>query len=455
MVGYIGVEASRGSDRVAQSVKLNQFIKTTSRVYLDVVGIMASKKESKSVESREPKTHQELGKELDLTMFHPLSPGSCFFLPNGVWIVRQLQNYLREEYERLGYDEVETPNIFKKSLWETSGHWDHYRENMFSFHCKDDDAEGDENLYSLKPMNCPSHCLIYKRSLVSYRDLPIRLADFGDLHRNELSGSLSGLLRVRKFRQDDAHIFCRQDQIEEEIVGCLQMVEKLYRLLKFDFSVALSTRPTKFIGDPSVWDEAEARLKSAIEKLDVPFELNEKDGAFYGPKIDITLKDSLGRDHQCATIQLDFSLPEKFDLHYKDTDGEMKRPVIIHRAILGSIERMFGILVEHFQGHFPLWLSPRQVRIIPISTSNEMIMKYVNRLVSDLRKNGVKKISVDDSTNQLNHKIRLAELEHWNNIAVIGVKEADHGTVNVRGKHNYDYHEYVNMLPEDISARNI
>ena len=402
----------------------------------------AAKTEDAPVEP-EPKNHRELGQHLELFMFHELSPGSAFFLPRGVHVYNKMKQFLRRQYVKRGYQEVNTPNLFNKRLWEQSGHWDHYRENMYSF------ADEEGHTYSLKPMNCPSHCLIFDSKKRSYRELPIRLADFGVLHRNELSGSLSGLLRVRKFCQDDAHIFCRPCQVRDEIRGCLDMVTGCYTMLGLEYTVTLSTRPTKFIGELETWERVEKMLLETVVESEIPYSINEKDGAFYGPKIDITIKDSLGRKTQCATIQLDFQLPEKFGLSYLLPDGSVETPVIIHRAVFGSFERMIAILLEHFQGKLPFWLSPRQVAIVPVVV-NDRVMDYCHTVRKLLMDAGVEQVDIDDSTDQMKNKIRLAETMLYNEILVVGKRDIDNGMANVRRRGNMKLDELVGYMGEQL-----
>ena len=368
----------------------------------------------------EKRDHRVITKKLDLVMLHETSPGNPFFLPKGTVIYNELISFIRDEYKIRGYDEVITPQLFNKKLWETSGHWEHYKEDMFLL-----DIEGQE--FSLKPMNCPSHCLIYKRDTKSYKDLPIRLADFCSLHRNELSGTLSGLTRVRKFSQDDAHIFCTEDQLEQELTDILSFIKYVWEdVFGFKLTYALSTRPEGHIGSPQVWERSENILRLALENNNVPFTIKEGDGAFYGPKIDIDIEDVLGRKWQCPTVQLDFNLPERFDLTYEGSDGSKHRPVMIHRAVFGSLERFFGIMTEHFAGKFPLWLSPEQVRILTIADRH---LDYANSLkeeLSDFR------VTIDSRAETLNKKIREAELSQVNYILVIGDKELEQELVNVR-----------------------
>lgn len=371
--------------------------------------------------------HRKLGKEQELFFFHELSPGSCFFLPKGAHVYNTLVEFMRSEYRRRGYQEVVTPNIFNSKLWVTSGHWDHYSENMFRF-------EVEKETYALKPMNCPGHCLMFDHRLRSWRELPLRFADFGVLHRNELSGALSGLTRVRRFQQDDAHIFCMQEQISDEIRGCLDFLKCVYGVFGFKFKLFLSTRPEKFMGDPALWDQAEKQLESSLVEFGHPWKLNPGDGAFYGPKIDIIITDALNRPHQCATIQLDFQLPERFNLTYTSADGESKkRPVIVHRAMLGSVERMIGVLTENFGGKWPFWLSPRQAMVVPVSSQHD---SYAKKIQHDLHQEGFM-VDVDIAPGDtLNKKIRGAQLNQYNYILVVGDREEAKGVVNMRTRSN-------------------
>ncbi len=374
----------------------------------------------------EKRDNRKLGKELGLLMFHEYSPGAPFFLPKGAIVYNALLQYIREEYAKRGYTEVVTPLLYEKGLWETSGHWEHYRDDMFLLK-----VEGRE--FSLKPMNCPSHCLIYGNEARSYRDLPLRIADFAPLHRNELSGTLSGLTRVRKFSQDDAHIFCMPEQIEDEIKGVLEFVRDVYgETFKMEHSVALSTRPEKFMGEIGLWEQAEASLTRVLEELQIPFTINPGDGAFYGPKIDIRVKDALGREFQTATVQLDFQLPRRFELTYEGDDGHKHTPVMIHRAVLGSLERFFGVAIEHYAGKFPLWLSPEQVRILPIADRHAA---YGALVVEKLKAAGLR-ASLDDRQLTTNKKVREAQLDQVNYILVVGDKEVEAQTINVRTRDN-------------------
>uniref|UniRef100_A0A8C8GPN3 threonine--tRNA ligase n=1 Tax=Oncorhynchus tshawytscha TaxID=74940 RepID=A0A8C8GPN3_ONCTS len=374
-------------------------------------------------EEAKNRDHRKLGREQDLFFFHDLSPGSCFFLPKGSYIYNSLVDFIRSEYRKRGFQEVVTPNIYNSKLWQTSGHWQHYSDNMFSF-------EVEKEVFALKPMNCPGHCLMFDHRPRSWRELPLRMADFGVLHRNELSGALTGLTRVRRFQQDDAHIFCTMDQIEEEIKGCLDFLRTVYDCFGFSFKLNLSTRPEKFLGEPAVWDQAEKQLENSLNEFGEKWVLNPGDGAFYGPKIDIQIKDAIGRYHQCATIQLDFQLPIRFNLTFVRT-GSL--PVIIHRAILGSVERMIAILTENYGGKWPLWLSPRQVMVVPVGPTLD---DYAQKIRDDFHRGGLMTDVDCDASCTLNKKIRNAQLAQYNFILVVGEKEKTSETVNVRTRDN-------------------
>uniref|UniRef100_A0A6Q2YZJ6 threonine--tRNA ligase n=1 Tax=Esox lucius TaxID=8010 RepID=A0A6Q2YZJ6_ESOLU len=378
-------------------------------------------------EEAKNRDHRKLGREQDLFFFHDLSPGSCFFLPKGTFIYNSLVNFIRSEYRKRGFQEVVTPNIYNSKLWQTSGHWQHYSDNMFSF-------EVEKEVFALKPMNCPGHCLMFDHRPRSWRELPLRMADFGVLHRNELSGALTGLTRVRRFQQDDAHIFCTMDQIEDEIKGCLDFLRTVYDCFGFSFKLNLSTRPEKFLGEPAVWDQAEKQLENSLNEFGEKWVLNPGDGAFYGPKIDIQIKDAIGRYHQCATIQLDFQLPIRFNLSFVSHDGDdKKRPVIIHRAILGSVERMIAILTENYGGKWPLWLSPSQVMVVPVGPTLD---EYAQKIRDDFHRGGLMTDVDCDAGCTLNKKIRNAQLAQYNFILVVGEKEKASETVNVRTRDN-------------------
>ncbi|XP_014998679.3 threonine--tRNA ligase 2, cytoplasmic isoform X4 [Macaca mulatta] len=377
-------------------------------------------------EEAKNRDHRKIGKEQELFFFHDLSPGSCFFLPRGAFIYNTLMDFIREEYHKRDFTEVLSPNMYNSKLWEASGHWQHYSENMFTF-------EIEKDTFALKPMNCPGHCLMFAHRPRSWREMPMRFADFGVLHRNELSGTLSGLTRVRRFQQDDAHIFCTVEQIEEEIKGCLQFLQSVYSTFGFSFQLNLSTRPENFLGEIEMWNEAEKQLQNSLMEFGEPWKMNPGDGAFYGPKIDIKIKDAIGRYHQCATIQLDFQLPIRFNLTYVSKDGDDKRPVIIHRAILGSVERMIAILSENCGGKWPFWLSPRQVMVIPVGPTCE---KYALQVSSEFFEEGFMADVDLDHNCTLNKKIRNAQLAQYNFILVVGEKEKINNAVNVRTRDN-------------------
>jgi threonyl-tRNA synthetase len=410
----------------------------------------ATKKEmeehEKAAEEARARDHRRLGVELDLFSFSPLAPASPFFHPKGAAVYNELVKFVRELQERAGFQEVVTPQILDVELWKTSGHYANYRENMFF-------TDVDERQFAVKPMNCPTHCLIYATRKRSYRDLPIRYADFGRLHRYERSGVTSGLTRVRSFSQDDSHIFCTQEQIPDEVARCAELILAIYRQFEFPrLKISLGTRPEKRIGDDAQWDHAERALKEAFEsKLgsrleNVEFKVNPGDGAFYGPKIDFQIEDAVGRWWQLGTIQLDYQLPQRFDLEYVAPDGSFKPPVMIHRAMLGSLERFLGILIEHTAGAFPLWLAPVQVKVLPVS---EKVLDYAREVDAALRERGLR-TELDESAEKLGYKIRQAQLEKMPVMLVLGAKEAEGRTVAVRLKSGED----LGALPlEETVAR--
>jgi threonyl-tRNA synthetase len=377
----------------------------------------------REMEEAKKRDHRLQGKKQELFFFHPLSPGSCFWLPRGAKMYHKLIEFIRGEYRKRGFSEVITPNMFNKELWETSGHWQHYKNNMFNFQIEGQD-------FALKPMNCPGHCLMYKFRSRSYKELPIRFADFGVLHRNELSGTLTGLTRVRRFCQDDAHIFCRPDQISSEIAGCFDFLKHVYNVFGFDFTLELSTRPENFIGNIETWDAAENSLREQLDKFAGPngWKLNPGDGAFYGPKIDIHVFDALKREHQCATIQLDFNLPERFGLSFVDENGSEIKPVIIHRAIFGSIERFAAILAENTAGKWPFWLSPRPCIVLTI---NDKANEYALKVQQKITENGYD-CDIDLSGHKISKKIRDVQVSGYNYILVVGKEEESKNCVNVR-----------------------
>jgi len=384
------------------------------------------KEHKKLIEEAQKRDHRKVGKDQELFFFHEFSPGSSFFLPHGARIYNKLVEFIRAEYQNRGFSEVVSPNMYSNKLWETSGHFPKYKENMFLF-----EVEGQE--YALKPMNCPGHCLMFGHRTRSYRELPIRFADFGVLHRNELSGALTGLTRVRRFQQDVAHIFCASSQIEAEVYNCLLFMQHVYGIFGYEFDLELSTRPENSLGDLALWDKAEAQLKDVLDKFGKPWKLNPGDGAFYGPNIDIHIRDALKRSHQCATIQLDFQLPIRFGLEYMGGEsGEVERPVIIHRAILGSVERMLAILIEHTAGKWPFWLSPRQIIVIPIAPAHEA---YASQVQQRLHEAGYY-VDVEFSDKKLDKKIRESQLKQYNYILVVGEEEVKANTVNIRTRDN-------------------
>jgi len=375
--------------------------------------------------------HRRIAAKQELIMFHDLSPGSAFWLPHGARIYNKLIEFIKEHYWKRGYDEIITPNIYNLDLWHQSGHAMHYKDAMFSF-----EVEGQE--WAMKPMNCPGHCLLFGSAIRSYRDLPLRFADFGVLHRNELSGALTGLTRVRRFQQDDAHIYCRTDQIESEVVGALEFMKDVYNTFGMTYKLELSTRPKKALGEAALWDKAEAALAKAMDEFIGPgnWRENPGDGAFYGPKIDIKVMDAMDRVHQCATIQLDFQLPIRFELQYTTESSEkgkqFERPVMIHRAMLGSVERMFAVLCEHFAGKWPLWLSPRQVMLIPV---HAQFYEYCEKVRQQLHDKGFY-ADVDLSKNTFQKKVRNAQVAQYNFQLVVGQKEVESGAVNIRTRDN-------------------
>lgn len=375
------------------------------------------------IEEAKKRDHRKLGKELGLFCLLDEGPGFPFFLPKGMVLKNVLLDYWREIHKKAGYVEIQTPMMLNRQLWERSGHWDHYRENMYTTVIDDTD-------FAIKPMNCPGGMLVYMQNQHSYRDLPIRMGEIGLVHRHEKSGALHGLMRVRCFSQDDAHIFMTPDQIKDEIKGVVSLIDQVYSLFGFNYHIELSTRPEDSMGSDEDWERATDGLKGALDELGRDYEINEGDGAFYGPKIDFHLEDSLGRTWQCGTIQLDMQLPERFELEYTDSDGTKKRPIMIHRVCFGSIERFIGILIEHYAGHFPTWLAPVQVKVLPIS---EKYQDYADKVYKELDDNGIR-VEMDDRAEKIGYKIREARNERVPYILVVGEKEAADGTVSVRCK---------------------
>ena len=379
------------------------------------------------MEEAKKRDHRKLGKELGLFMFAEEGPGFPFFLPKGMTLKNTLIDYWREIHLREGYQEVSTPVILSRKLWETSGHWDHYKENMYTTVIDDED-------YAIKPMNCPGGMLVYKSQPRSYRDLPLRVGELGLVHRHEKSGQLHGLMRVRCFTQDDAHIFMTQDQITDEIKGVTRLINEVYSQFGFDYFVELSTRPEDSMGSDEDWEMATNGLRNALDEMGLKYIVNEGDGAFYGPKIDFHLRDSIGRTWQCGTIQLDFQLPQRFEAEYVAEDGTKKRPIMIHRVCFGSIERFIGILIEHFAGKFPVWLAPVQVKVIPVS---EKSMEYAQGVYDQLKAAGIR-IELDRKDEKVGYKIRQAQLEKVPFMLVLGEKEAAEGKITVRSRDKGD-----------------
>lgn len=374
-----------------------------------------------SVKAEERLSHQKLGQQLELFMSMEEAPGMPFYLPKGMVLRNELENLWREKHQRAGYQEIKTPIMMKQELWEKSGHWDHYHENMYF-------ADVDEQKYAIKPMNCPGAVLIFNSKRRGYRELPIRYAELGLVHRHELSGSLNGLLRVRAFTQDDAHLFVLEEQIEGELAKVLDLVDEFYREFGFSYKVELSTRPEDFMGSVEAWDQAEEALESVLKSKQVEYQVNEGDGAFYGPKIDFHILDSLGRSWQCGTVQLDFQMPEKFNCQYVDENNQLRRPIMIHRAIYGSIERFIAILLEHFQGNFPLWLAPVQVKVLPIADAH---LAYAEEVKSQLEQEGYR-VEVDERVEKIGLKIREAAMQKHPYMLIIGDQEMENQVVSVR-----------------------
>ncbi|MED4727587.1 Threonine--tRNA ligase 2 [compost metagenome] len=399
------------------------------------------------LEEAKKRDHRKLGKELELFMFSEEAPGMPFYLPQGMIIRNELEAYERSLHVQRGYEEVRTPLMMNQRLWEQSGHWDHYHENMYF-------TEVDNTKFALKPMNCPGHMLVYKNKIHSYRDLPIRMSEFGQVHRHEFSGALNGMIRVRTFTQDDAHLFVRPDQIESEIKNIIDLVDKIYGVFGFDYSIELSTRPEDSMGSDELWETAEKSLQNVLDGLGVPYHINEGDGAFYGPKIDFHIRDAIKRSHQCATIQLDFQFPEKFDLTYIGEDNQKHRPVVIHRAIYGSIDRFIGILTEHFAGAFPTWLAPVQAKLITIAEPHK---RYAEEVKEKMLEKGIR-VEVDSRNEKIGYKIREAQMNKVPFMLVIGDKEMEDGALSVRRRGEGDLgakpvDEVVEMILEEIATK--
>lgn len=401
------------------------------------------------IEEAKKRDHRKIGKEMDLFALMEEGPGFPFFLPNGMILRTELENYWRQEHRKRGYDEIKTPLILSEELWHTSGHYDHYKENMYFTSI--DDAE-----YAIKPMNCPGAMLTYKRKLYSYRDFPIRLAELGQVHRHELHGALHGLMRVRTFTQDDAHIFMTPDIVKDEIKRVVSFIDDVYNLFGFKYHIELSTRPEDSMGTDEEWNHAIDSLEAAIKEMGKDYVINEGDGAFYGPKLDFHLEDSLGRTWQCGTIQLDFQMPQKFDLTYVGSDGEKHRPIIIHRVIFGSIERFIGILIEHFAGKFPLWLAPEQVRLLTVT---EKFVPYAEKVSEELAKHGIR-AKVDARNEKIGYKLRQGRNERVSYLVVIGEREAEADTLSVRSSKEGDLgslsiDKFIYALCDEIATKKL
>ena len=399
------------------------------------------------MEEAKKRDHRKLGKELGLFMMHEAGPGFPFFLPKGMTLKNTLLDYWREIHKKAGYVEVSTPIILNRKLWETSGHWDHYKNNMYTTVIDDED-------YAIKPMNCPGGVLVYASEPRSYRDLPLRVGELGLVHRHEKSGQLHGLMRVRCFTQDDAHIFMTPDQIKDEIKGVVALINEVYSLFGFEYHVELSTRPEDSMGSDEDWEMATEGLRSALDEIGLPYVVNEGDGAFYGPKIDFHLVDCIGRTWQCGTIQLDFQLPQRFELEYIGADGEKHRPIMIHRVVFGSIERFIGILIEHFAGAFPTWLAPVQVRVLPIS---DKYMDYAKKVEAQLNEAGIR-VDVDTRSEKIGYKIREARKARIPYMLVVGEKEEAEGKVSVRSRFlgdegQKDLGEFIAAIKEEIQNK--
>ena len=400
------------------------------------------------LEEAAKRDHRKLGKELGLFVIKEEGPGFPFFLPKGMALRNELENFWREVHHEFDYEEIRTPIILNKQLWETSGHWFHYRENMYT-------TIIDEEEYAIKPMNCPGGILVYQNEMHSYRDFPLRYAELGLVHRHELSGALHGLFRVRAFTQDDAHVFMLPDQMQSELMKVIELFDRIYSQFGLKYHVELSTKPDNAMGDDAIWEAATEALRNAIEAKGIPYVINPGDGAFYGPKLDYHIEDSLGRTWQCGTIQLDMNLPERFQIEYVGEDGQKHRPIMIHRACFGSMERFIGILTEHYAGAFPTWMAPVQVKVLPIS---EKHVKYANQLAKQMRHDYVR-VEVDDRNEKIGYKIRQAQMEKVPYMLVVGDKEMEDNSVNVR-KHGGDelgtvpFDEFFNSIKIEIKERN-
>ncbi|MFQ7110029.1 MAG: threonine--tRNA ligase [Anaerovoracaceae bacterium] len=393
----------------------------------------------KRLEEAKKRDHRKIGKEMDLFALYDEAPGFPFFLPKGMIIRNELENFWKMEHRKRGYEEIKTPLIMNEQLWRTSGHWDHYKDNMYFTKIDDED-------YAIKPMNCPGSLLVYKRKIWSYRELPVRMGELGQVHRHELSGALHGLMRVRTFTQDDAHIFMLPEQIKDEVVGVLKLIDDIYKMFGFTYHIELSTKPENSMGTEEEWETAENALSEAIQSIGAPYVINEGDGAFYGPKLDFHLEDSIGRTWQCGTIQLDMQMPQRFDITYVGPDGEKHRPVMIHRAIFGSIERFIGILTEHFAGKFPLWIAPVQVKLLTVT---EKFVDYASEVAKKFEDAGIR-TETDLRNEKIGYKLREARNERNPYICIIGEKEVEARNLTVR---NNKTGEQFEMTPDELQAK--
>ena len=399
------------------------------------------------LEEAKKRDHRKIGKEMDLFMLCDEGPGFPFFLPKGMVIRNELEYYWKKEHEKNGYEEIRTPQILNEHLWRISGHWDHYKDNMYFTKIDDED-------YAIKPMNCPGAILSYKRKMWSYRDFPIRYAELGHVHRHELSGTLHGLMRVRTFTQDDAHIFIRSDQIAEEVTKVIKLIDDIYKVFQFDYHIELSTRPENSMGSDEDWKNAEDALEKTIKATGVPYKINPGDGAFYGPKLDFLIKDCIGRTWQCGTIQLDFQMPQRFEISYIGSDGEKHVPILIHRTVLGSIERFMGVLIEHFEGKFPLWLAPVQVKLLTVT---EKFNDYANALCEEMKAQGIR-AEVDGRNEKIGYKIRESRNARDSYLVVIGEKEVESGVLPVRSSKRGELpamskDEFIAMIKKEIETK--
>lgn len=428
----------------------NENNKMLQRVY--AYGFKSKKELSEHIimlEEAKKRDNRKLGKELELFMISPEGPGFPFYLPNGMIVRNLLIDYWRELHTKAGYKEVSTPIMLSQHLWQTSGHWDHYKNNMYT-------SKIDDTLFAIKPMNCPGGILVYKNSPHSYKELPLRIGELGIVHRHEKSGELGGLMRVRCFTQDDAHIFMMPSQIKDEIKGVVQLIDTVYKLFGFTYHVELSTRPENSMGSDEDWEHATKALQDALDELKIDYVINEGDGAFYGPKIDYHLADAIGRTWQCGTIQLDFQLPQRFELEYTGEDGQKHQPIMIHRVVYGSIDRFMGILIEHFAGAFPVWLAPEQVRVLPITDRNN---EYANSICQILKDNGVR-ATVDERNEKVGYKIREAHNMKVPYLIIVGDDEQANGTISLRGRGGENQsglkmQDFVERILQEIKTKKI